>query len=171
MSPHSATPASNIDQSAPSNPRNRLSLAARMIMTSPGVGLFRLRFCSAQSRLGFFFDQQFLYYLPLGIIECGFQQILKPLNVEFIDEFEFVHGHASRVIGKSTAVAQTRPESAPNKPQGAVQSLRPLFRIFAKLDPVPKIGLYKIAHWNSPTQAVARRLRDRSGAGPIRADS
>ena len=36
MSPHSATPASNIDQSVPSNPRNRLSLVARMIMTSLG---------------------------------------------------------------------------------------------------------------------------------------
>jgi hypothetical protein len=58
LSPHSATPASNIDQSAPSNPRNRLSLVARTVMTSLGVysdfGLDPLNLCLALSSISNF---------------------------------------------------------------------------------------------------------------------
>jgi hypothetical protein len=76
--------------------------------------------------------------------------MLKALNVESIDEFKFVHGHSPRNSG-TQSVAQMRAGIYAEQAARGCDIFAPLVPvIFAKLDPIPKISLYKIAHWNSP---------------------
>ena len=75
--------------------------AVWQIACAPELFLFRFR--RLQLRLGFFFGEEALYLLPLGVIGRCLQQVLKPLDVYGVGKG--IHGSLHRYGGSTQAVA------------------------------------------------------------------
>jgi hypothetical protein len=69
----------------------------RRIESAGARGLFRLRFRGLLPGFGFFFGEEAMYRSPLGFIDRGIQQILKPRDVHARGIRKIIHQSLHRI--------------------------------------------------------------------------